>query len=80
MRAHTRLDAGRVIAAVRLTPQEWEIAQKVCTPAQLQALVYWRDGAGYKRIGKVLGIRRDAVRGRVDRALEAIREARQEAA
>jgi DNA-directed RNA polymerase specialized sigma24 family protein len=67
-----------VTATPRLTTAEWATAQQACTQAQLQALIYWRDGYGYKRISKILGIRRDAVRGRIDRALETIRE--QEAA
>lgn len=64
----------------RLTGREWELAREVCTPAQLQVLCYWRDGYGYKRIAMIVGIRRDAVRGRVDRALESLEVAKRQKA
>lgn len=65
---------------MRLTPHEWQTAQTVCTPRQLEALDYWRRGFGYKRIAIVLRIPRDAVRGRIDRALANIDRATEEAA
>lgn len=58
---------------MRLTESEWQVAERACTPAQLQALDYWRHGYGYKRIALVLGIPRDAARGRIERALDNIR-------
>lgn len=57
---------------MRLTPDQWATAQHVCTTEQLAALELWRKGVGYKRIGVLLGIKRDAAKGRVDRAREAI--------
>lgn len=42
------------------------------TDEQLKALRWWAQGAGYARIGKILGISRDAARGRVDRARHTI--------
>lgn len=51
-----------------MTPHEWQTAQHVCTPLELQALDWWRRGAGYKRIALILGISRSAARDRIDRA------------
>lgn len=39
------------------------------TSEQMRALVYWSQGCGYGRIAKILGVSRDAARGRVKRAL-----------
>lgn len=60
----------------RLTDSEWATAQKTCTTKQLLVLAYWRDGYGYKRISIILGIPRDTVRGRIDRALATVIRAR----
>jgi DNA-directed RNA polymerase specialized sigma24 family protein len=57
----------------RLSDVDWQTAQRACTAEQLQALIYWRDGYGYKRIGIVLGISRDAARGRIDRGLATLK-------
>lgn len=65
---------------VRLADEEWNIAQRACTPAQLEALTYWRRGFGYKRIALALKIPRDAARGRIDRALANIDRALEDAA
>jgi len=76
-----RAEGGQVgsgsatISAMRLTPDEWDVARRVCTPEQLEALDWWRRGAGYKRIGVVLGLGRDTARGRVERGLGRIRQA-----
>jgi len=51
---------------LRITDTEWKTALTICTPAQLQALDYWRHGYGYKRIGIILGIPRDTARTRID--------------
>lgn len=54
---------------MRLTADEWAIAQQVCTPKQLQALDLYRRGAGRRRIAIALGITPAAVRDRIDAAL-----------
>lgn len=53
---------------MRLSNHEWQTAQHICTPAELDALDWWRRGAGYKRISLILGISRSAARDRIDRA------------
>ena len=55
-----------------LPPDVRKAAERVCTPEQLQALKLWHDGAGYKRISLILGIGISTARGRIDRALVAI--------
>jgi DNA-binding CsgD family transcriptional regulator len=62
---------------VLLSREEWELAKKVCTPKQLEALDLWRRGVGKRRMGDLLDIdpstARDRVRAglrRLGRALE----------
>lgn len=43
------------------------------TVEQVHALRLWSQGIGYKKIGMLLGISRDAARGRVDRARDVLR-------
>lgn len=47
-------------------------AHGLLTSEQLRALVYWSQGCGYGRIAKILGVSRDAARGRVTRALHTL--------
>ncbi len=46
----------------------FEIAERVCTAAELQALQLERQGMSQRTIGHALGISREAVRDRLDRA------------
>lgn len=53
---------------------EWDIARRVCTPAELQALQL-HEQVGYRRIAVILGITFDAARDRVRRAeMKVLRE------
>lgn len=45
----------------------WEIARRVCTPAEIKALEL-HEQVGYRRIAVILGISFDAARDRVRRA------------
>lgn len=54
---------------------EWAIAERVCTPAELAALRLHED-MGYKRMAAYLGLSISTVRGRVDRATAKIRRER----
>lgn len=45
----------------------WEIARRVCTPAEIRALEL-HEQVGYRRIAVILGISFDAARDRVRRA------------
>lgn len=49
------------------TEDEWEIARRVCTRAELDALQL-HEQMGYKRMATMLGLSISTVRGRVDRA------------
>jgi DNA-binding CsgD family transcriptional regulator len=50
------------------------IAQRVCTPKELDALTLYRKGLGYRAIGRTLGISRDAARARIEHAIGKIRK------
>lgn len=48
------------------------LARNILTTKQLRALELWSRELGYQRIGHVLGISRDAARGRVLRAIQTV--------
>jgi predicted DNA-binding protein (UPF0251 family) len=50
----------------------WAIAEQVCTPAELEALRLERRGLSQRAIGYALGITREAVRDRLNRAARRI--------
>ena len=58
-----------------LPPAVRALAEEVCTPAQLEALKLWDAGAGYTRVGMLLGISKESARDRVQRGLDRIRKA-----
>jgi DNA-directed RNA polymerase specialized sigma24 family protein len=45
-----------------------QIAADVCTDKELAAFILWHRGAGYRRIGNLLGISWETARDRVHRA------------
>lgn len=49
------------------------LAERVCTPAEIQALKLYSDGWSYQRISMFLGISQPAVRSRIDRGTSKIR-------
>lgn len=51
-----------------------ETARRICTPNELYALELYHRGFGYRTIGRILGISRDAARGRIERAMVKIRQ------
>jgi DNA-directed RNA polymerase specialized sigma24 family protein len=55
-----------------LPPDIRTTAERVCTDKELVALKLWHNGAGYRRIGLILGISMSTARGRVHRALDRI--------
>lgn len=46
----------------------WQIAERVCTAKELEALILWNRGAGYGRIADMLDISPSTARDRVKRA------------
>jgi len=58
-----------------LPPALRALAEDVCTPQQLEALKLWDAGAGYARVGLMLGISKESARDRVQRGLDRIRKA-----
>lgn len=58
-----------------LPPAMRELAEEVCTPAQLDALKLWDAGGGYGRVGLMLGISKESARDRITRGLDRIRKA-----
>lgn len=54
--------------------QVMAIAERVCTPKELDALTLYRKGLGYRAIGRMLGISRDAARARIEHAIGKIRK------
>lgn len=57
-----------------LPPEVRAIAEEVCTPKELEALKLWDGGAGYRRVGLMLGVDKSTARDRVQRALQKIAE------
>lgn len=55
-----------------LDPTIRQIAEAHCTDKELTALKLWHNGAGYRRIGLILGISMSTARGRVHRAIDRI--------
>lgn len=53
-------------------PELRAIVERVCTPKERDALELHMLGNGYKRIGRILGISRDAARARLDSARDKI--------
>lgn len=49
-------------------PEVREVAERVCTPAQLEALKLVGEGYGYKRAARMLGVTTGAVRDRLNGA------------
>lgn len=58
-----------------LPPELRELAEEVCTPAQLDALKLWDAGAGYGRVALMLEISKESARDRITRGLDRIRKA-----
>lgn len=56
----------------QLPPHIRQTAESVCTEKELTALKLWHNGAGYRRIGLLLGISMSTARGRVHRAIDRI--------
>lgn len=54
--------------------QVMAIAERICTPKELDALTLYRKGLGYRAIGRTLGISRDAARARIEHAIGKIRK------
>lgn len=65
---------------MRLTDREWATAQAVCTPRQVEAIGWYRDGASYRRIGDQMGVDRATAKEHVERGLRRVREAQRRAA
>lgn len=61
-----------------LPPEVRKIAEEVCSPGQLAALKLWGAGAGYARIGLMLGISKSTAQDRVKRARQKIAERAEE--
>jgi DNA-binding CsgD family transcriptional regulator len=57
---------------VRLTEQEWLVAQKVCTRAQLRVLRLYRQGMSKRAIARLLRIAPSSVRDHLDAAARRI--------
>lgn len=55
-----------------LDPYVRDLAEQHCTEKELIALKLWHNGAGYRRIGVILGISMSTARGRVHRAIDRI--------
>lgn len=45
-----------------------QLAETTCTPKELEALILWNRGAGYRRVADQLGISVSTARDRIDRA------------
>ena len=52
-----------------------ELARGVCTAREVEALEWWARGAGYRRIGLILGVWPPRARDRVQRALRKLERA-----
>ena len=52
-----------------LPPDLRELAERKCTPAQLEALKLWDADAGYGSVGVMLRISKDSARDRIRRAI-----------
>lgn len=61
-----------------LPPDVRDLAETVLTEKQLVALRLWNNGAGYRRIGIILGISMSTARGRVTRALDTLNRVQEE--
>lgn len=55
-----------------LPPEIRELAERVCTRAELDALKLWDAGYGYARLGAALGISRSAARDRIKNGMRKI--------
>lgn len=53
-------------------PEVRDLAEEVLTDKQLLALKLWNNGAGYRRIGIILGVSMSTARGRVTRAVDTL--------
>lgn len=60
-----------------LDPETRALAEKLCTDRELTALKLWHNGAGYRRIGLILGISMSSARDRVHRATDKIHRAKE---
>ena len=58
----------------------WETAHRVCTPKELDVLIYLAAGSNVRQIGRILGIARTTVKDRRDNAYRKINDATEEAA
>lgn len=58
-----------------LPPELRELAERVCTPKQLDALKLWDAGLGYRRIGLALHVSPTTARDLVQRALQKMKRA-----
>jgi len=52
-----------------LPPEVRELAERVCTRKELEALKLWDAGAGYRRVALMLGISPSSARDRIVRAV-----------
>lgn len=48
-----------------MSPEEWDVARRVCTEKQLRALDLWRRGWGARRVAHHLGIDVSSARARI---------------
>lgn len=55
-----------------LPPEIRSVAESVLTEKQMVALRLWANGAGYRRIGIILGVSMSTARGRVTRAIDTL--------
>jgi predicted DNA binding protein len=63
------------VAWASLDPRTREVAERVLTAKQLEALKLWDAGAGYRRVARMLGIAPTTAKDRVQRALEKLASA-----
>lgn len=55
-----------------LDPTTRELAERLCTEKELQALKLWENGCGYRRTAHILGISMSSARDRIHRSLDKI--------
>lgn len=67
-----------MIAPSERSAEAWEVAERVCTARELQALRLYDQGLGFFRIGAMLGIATSTARSRVERAIGKIERERGE--
>ena len=56
-----------------IDPCLWEVIERVCTPAQQEVLALYRPGVvGFRQVAMMLGVTREAVQDRYQRAAKNI--------